>query len=70
LIAPGLFCATDFSKSADAETNVTDDFPAEGSFQFPQDFGFGDLFELVVQGRLKHANVENSVARALAQNAR
>jgi len=35
--------------SADAEPNVADGFTAEALFQFSQDFGLGNLFELVVQ---------------------
>jgi len=37
--------------SADAEANVADGFAAETLFEFPHDFGLGDLFELVVQRR-------------------
>jgi hypothetical protein len=32
-------------------------------FQFSQDLSFGDLFELVVQCGLEHANVENAFAQ-------
>ena len=43
-------------KLADAETDFADNFSTEALFQFPQDFGLGDLLELIVQGWLQHAN--------------
>jgi hypothetical protein len=39
--------------SANPEANVAEGFGAEAYFQFSQDFGLGDLFELVVQGWLE-----------------
>jgi hypothetical protein len=47
---------------SDTEADIADGFAAEALFQFSQDFGLGDLFEFVVQGWLKHPNVEDSVA--------
>ena len=43
--------------SADTEADVANGFAAEALFQFSQDFGLGDLFELVVQRGLKDADV-------------
>ena len=42
--------------SADTEADVANGFAAEALFQFSQDFGLGDLFELVVQRGLKDAD--------------
>jgi len=47
-------------ESANPKTNVTDGFPAETLLQFSQDFGFGDLFEFVVQCCSENADIENS----------
>ncbi len=41
--------------SANPETDVADDFPAEAFFQFSQDVDLGDLFEFVMQSRRKTA---------------
>ena len=49
--------------SADTEADVANGFAAEALFQFSQDFGLGDLFELVVQRGLEHADVQNSIAQ-------
>jgi hypothetical protein len=48
---------------ANSETNVANGFAAEAEFSFSQDFGLGDLFELVVQCGLQHADVEDSLAQ-------
>ena len=45
------------------EANVADGFAAEALFQFSQDFGLGDLFELVVQCGLEDSDVDDSVAQ-------
>jgi hypothetical protein len=45
-----------------AEADVVDRLPAEALLQFSQDVDFGNLFELVVQGWLKNADVENAFA--------
>jgi hypothetical protein len=39
-------------RSADPKADVTNGLAAEAFFQFSQNFGLGNLFELVVQGRL------------------
>jgi hypothetical protein len=49
--------------SADAEADVADCFRAEAFLEFSQDFGLGNLFELVVQGWLEHADIEDSVTQ-------
>jgi len=51
------------SFSADAETDVADGLPAEALFQFSQDFGLGNLFELAVQCRLQYSDVKDSLAQ-------
>lgn len=48
--------------SADAEADVADGFGVEALFQFWQDLGLGDLFELVVKRGLKDAEIENPFA--------
>ena len=48
--------------SPDAEADVADGFAAETLFQFSQDFGLGDLFELVVKRGLEDADVEHGIA--------
>src|SRR5204862_334527 len=45
-------------RSPDAKPHVADGFAAETLFKFAQDFGLGDLFELVMKRGLKNANVE------------
>ena len=41
--------------SADAEADVANGFAAGALFQFSQDFGLGDLFELVSGAKPKHS---------------
>ena len=50
--------------SADTEADVANGFAAEALFQFSQDFGLGDLFELVVQRGLENPGLENSSRNA------
>ena len=49
---------------ADAETDFADDPGAEALLQFAQNLGLGDLFELIVQGGLKHAHEKNPGSQA------
>src|SRR5262249_7181012 len=51
------------SPSADAEADVADGFGAEALFQFSQDLRLGDLFQLVVQCGLEHADVQHAFAQ-------
>ena len=48
--------------SADAEADVADGLAAEALFQFSQDFGLGDLFELVMKCRLKDPDIQDAFA--------
>jgi len=45
------------------EADVADRFAAEALFQLSTDFGFGDLFELVMQSWLEHADVKQTFAK-------
>ena len=47
-------------KSPNAETDVANGFGAETLFEFSQDFGLGNLFELVVKRGLKDADIEHA----------
>src|SRR5262249_36949712 len=51
------------SNSADAETDIPDRLAAEALFQFSQDLGLGNLFELVLQSWLEHPDIENSITQ-------
>ena len=51
------------TSSADAESDVANGFAAKALFEFSQDFGLGDLFELVVQCGLEHADIQNPLAQ-------
>ena len=55
---------TGSEKLADAETDIADDLRPETLLQFAQDFGFGDLLELIVQSRLEDAHGKNPGTQA------
>jgi hypothetical protein len=59
-VSPGL----NIPESSNAEADVADGFSAKALFQFAQDFGLGNLFELVVQSRLEGAEITGSVGVA------
>src|ERR1043166_3453467 len=46
-----------------AETDVADGLRAEAFFELLQDVDLRDLIELVVQNRLEHTDIENSVTQ-------
>jgi len=48
------------SDLADPKTNIANRLAAEALFQFSQDFGFGDLFEFVMQSGLEHTDIEHA----------
>jgi len=43
--------------SPNAEADVADGFAAEALFQFSQDLGLRNLFEFVMQGRLRQTHL-------------
>ena len=53
--------ASQRTSSVEAEADVANGFTAEALFYSSQDFGLGDLFELVVQCR--YADIEDSLAK-------
>lgn len=46
----------------DPEPHVANSFAAEALFEFAQDVDLRDLLQLIVQGRLKNAHIENALA--------
>jgi hypothetical protein len=56
-------CLLELSSLPHAEADVANGFGAEALFQFSQDVGLGDLFELVVQCRLEDAHIQNAFAQ-------
>jgi len=49
--------------SANPKADVADGSSAKAFFQFSQDVDLGDLFQLVMQGWLKDADIENAFAQ-------
>jgi len=56
--------AVGLPKSANPKSHIADGFAAEALFQFSQDFGLGNLFELVVQCGLEDADVKHTIAQS------
>src|SRR5689334_21170039 len=72
ICAPTRSCSMWISYSAPArmvnsssypKPNITNDPSAEPLLELAQNVHFGDLFELIMQGRLKNAHVEHSVTQ-------
>src|SRR5476649_2900875 len=53
-----------FGRSTDPEPDLPNQLCAKTALQFPQDLGFRDLLELVMQRWLQDANKEDAVAQA------
>lgn len=49
--------------SADAKSNVSDDFPAKALFQLPKNVHLSDLLQFIMQSRLQNTDVKHSFAQ-------